>query len=124
MGCFTPGTLHRELKGSFFQFNSCQGFHECISMIGSLVACHKLTLRAVEIVIFIAWRDMVVIMPDILVASRFVVLPSRNAIAGVNHFHSDRQTFSDSMNVVRFVSFVSFVVHYFMVFAVKGLRPI
>jgi len=40
-------------------------------------------------------------MPDILVASGFVVLLGGYTVAGVNLFHGDRQVFCHSMNVLR-----------------------
>ena len=70
-------------------------------MFGSLSARHKLTGSPVKIVIFITWCYVQVIMPDILVASGFVVLPGGYTVAGINLFHGDRQTFCHSMNVRR-----------------------
>src|SRR5262245_42024961 len=46
----------------------------------------------IEVVLMIAWRNVYVIMPDILIASAFVVLSCRNAIAAIDHFQRERNS--------------------------------
>ncbi len=55
-------------------------------MLGALSLWHERALAAVELISGIARGHMHMIMPHVLIACRFIVLPRRDALAGVYRF--------------------------------------
>jgi hypothetical protein len=61
---------------------------EPLRVRSSLTPRHQRALAAGEPIPGIAWGHMHMIMPHVLIARRFIVLPRRDALAGVYFFDS------------------------------------
>ena len=57
-----------------------------------------ITAGLVKIVVFVARVDMQMVMPDVLIAIRFVMLSGRDSTASVRAFHSECDNFSCTMD--------------------------